>query len=202
MKFNQLIKVLSSIIVLIFSFQSLTKADDIRDFEIEGIALGDSALQFFSKNQIIKNSRDDHYVNNKYTPVQNDYFDFFQTYDAVDFNFRTNDSKFIIESLSGIIIYHNKPIENCYAKMKEIISDLDAEFSNLEKTDIKTSIHPSPKNKSRKSTYTHVYYNFNNGDSISVTCYDYSKEHGSQDHLNVNLQTKEFGDWLIYDAYN
>ena len=35
-------------------------------------------------------------------------------------------------------------------KMKEIISDLDAEFSNLEKTDIETSIHPSPKNKSRK----------------------------------------------------
>ena len=67
------------------------KADDIRDFEIEGIALGDSALQFFSKNQIIKNTRD-HYVDNKYTAVQNDYFDFFQTYHAVDFNFKTNDS--------------------------------------------------------------------------------------------------------------
>ena len=58
-----------------------------------------------------------------------------------------------------------------------------------------------PKNKSRKSTYTYKYYDFNNGDMISVTCYDYSKEHGSQDHLNVNLQTKEFGDWLSYEAY-
>ena len=36
---------------------------------------------------------------------------------------------------------------------------------------------------------------FSNGDMISVTCYDYSKEHGSQDHLNLNLQTKEFGDF-------
>ena len=196
-----MMKRLLLILILMLGFQTLTRADDIREFEIEGIALGDSALQFFSKNQIIKNTRD-HYVDNKYTPVQNDYFDFFQTYDAVDFNFKTNDSKFIIESLSGIINYQNKPIENCYAKMKEIISDLDAEFSNLEKTDIETSIHPSPKNKSRKSTYTHVYYYFNNGDSISVTCYDFSKEHGSQDHLNVNLQTKEFGNWLSYDAYN
>ena len=145
-------KKLLGIVVLSLLLSLSAKADDIRDFEIEGIALGDSALQFFSKNQIIKNSRDNHYVDNKYTPVQNDYFDFFQTYDAVDFNFKTNDSKFIIESLSGIINYQNKPIENCYAKMKEIISDLDAEFSNLEKTDIETSIHPSPKNKSRKKS--------------------------------------------------
>ena len=40
------------------------------------------------------------------------------------------------------------------------------------------------------------YFYFSNGDMISVTCYDYSKEHGSQDHLNLNLQTKEFGEWL------
>tara|TARA_Y100000590_G_C15549346_1_gene950281 strand:- start:14 stop:604 length:591 start_codon:yes stop_codon:yes gene_type:complete len=194
-------KTFLQVLFLIFIFQSYVNADDIRDFQIEGMSIGDSALKYFSKNQIIKNSRDDHYTNNKYTPVQNDYFDFFKTYDAVDFNFLTNDNKFIIVSLSGVIIYENKPIENCYAKMKEIIGVLDTEFYNLEKTDIKTSIHPSPKNKSGESTYTHVYYNFNNGDSISVTCYDYSKEHGSQDHLNLNLQTKEFGDWLIYEAY-
>ena len=59
-------RILITVLVLIFSLQSWTKADDIRDFEIEGIELGDSALQFFSKNQIIKNSRDDHYINNKY----------------------------------------------------------------------------------------------------------------------------------------
>ena len=37
------------ILILTFSFQSLTKADDIRDFEIEGISIGDSALDFFTK---------------------------------------------------------------------------------------------------------------------------------------------------------
>ena len=188
-------------LILIFSNQSLTKADDIRDFEIEGISIGDSALKFFTQEQIIKNSRNDHYTNSKYTPVQNDFFDFFKKYDAVDFNFKTNDSKFIIVSLSGVILYDDKDIEKCYVKMKEIISELDIAFSNLEQTDIGTSVHPSPKNKSKKSTYTYKYYDFSNGDMISVTCYDYSKEHGSQDHLNVNLQTKEFGKWLSYEAY-
>ena len=33
-------------LVLIFSFQSWTKADDIRDFEIEGMSIGDSLLNF------------------------------------------------------------------------------------------------------------------------------------------------------------
>ena len=37
------------ILILTFSFQSLSKADDIRDFEIEGMSIGDSALDFFTK---------------------------------------------------------------------------------------------------------------------------------------------------------
>ena len=35
-------KLFVAILVLIFSLQSWTKADDIRDFEIEGISIGDS----------------------------------------------------------------------------------------------------------------------------------------------------------------
>ena len=35
-----------------FSFQSWTKADDIRDFEIEGISIGSSLLEIFSKEEI------------------------------------------------------------------------------------------------------------------------------------------------------
>ena len=39
-------------LILIFSFQSWTKADDIRDFEIEGMSIGDSLLDYFSKKKI------------------------------------------------------------------------------------------------------------------------------------------------------
>ena len=42
-------RVFLSFLILIFSFQSWTKADDIRDFEIEGMSLGDSALNFLVK---------------------------------------------------------------------------------------------------------------------------------------------------------
>ena len=40
------------ILILTFSFQTLTKADDMSEFEIEGISIGDSALDFFSKEDI------------------------------------------------------------------------------------------------------------------------------------------------------
>jgi hypothetical protein len=52
------------ILILTFSFQTLAKADDIKDFEIEGMSIGDSALDYFSKDQIIKNSRN-YYKNKK-----------------------------------------------------------------------------------------------------------------------------------------
>jgi hypothetical protein len=52
------------ILILTFSFQTLAKADDIKDFEIEGMTIGDSALDYFSKDQIIKNSRN-YYKNKK-----------------------------------------------------------------------------------------------------------------------------------------
>ena len=89
-----------------FSFQTLTKADDIRDFEIEGMSIGDSALDYFSKDQITKNSRN-YYKNKKYTPVQNDNLSFFKIYDAVDFNFKTGDNKYIIHSISVDNISNN-----------------------------------------------------------------------------------------------
>ena len=43
------------ILVLIFSLQSWTKADDISDFEIEGMSIGDKIFQFIKKSDIIDN---------------------------------------------------------------------------------------------------------------------------------------------------
>ena len=47
-------KILLSILILVFSLQSWTKADDISEFQIEGISIGDSALNFYSKKEIKK----------------------------------------------------------------------------------------------------------------------------------------------------
>ena len=48
-------------LILIFSFQSWTKADDIKEFEIEGMSVGDSLLNYFSEEEIIKATRENQY---------------------------------------------------------------------------------------------------------------------------------------------
>ena len=56
-------KIFLSVLILIFSLQSWTKADDIRDFEIEGISVGDSLLDYFSEETIKKGIRKDRSYN-------------------------------------------------------------------------------------------------------------------------------------------
>ena len=45
-------RIFLSVPILIFSLQSWAKTDDITDFEIEGISIGDSLLNYFSKDEI------------------------------------------------------------------------------------------------------------------------------------------------------
>ena len=47
------------IIVFVTCFcKQVAFAQDIKNFQIEGISIGDSALDFFSENEIKKNTRD------------------------------------------------------------------------------------------------------------------------------------------------
>ena len=188
------------ILITILGLQFQTRADEISNFEIEGISIGDSALKFFSEEHIKSNSKN-YYKSKKYIPVQNDKTSFFKTYDAVDFAFKNDDKNYTIVSLVGIIQYHNKNIKDCYKKMDEIVSDLDKILINQKKYPKRTYKHSSPKNKSGKSIVTDIQYEFKGGDSIVVACYDYSIEHGDQDHLSVAIDTDKFIKWLTHEAW-
>ena len=50
-------KKLFIIIIILISFQTWTKADDIRDFQIEGMSIGDSLLDYYTEKKIKKNIR-------------------------------------------------------------------------------------------------------------------------------------------------
>ncbi len=181
----------SMIMILIFSFQSWTNADEIKEFEIEGISIGDSALNFFSKTQIINNTYG-YPGSDKYKRVQNDNLSFFKTYNAVDFRFKTNDKNYTIDSLSGIILFENN-IESCFVKQNEIVKDLLKILTDFERGD---SDHVYNDEHWKGSRSVQVSFTLNNGDIVSVHCNDYSEAHGGQDHLAVNLKIKEFDDFL------
>ena len=45
------------LIILVLSFQTLALADNIRYFQIEGMKIGDSALDYFSRAQLEDNEQ-------------------------------------------------------------------------------------------------------------------------------------------------
>ena len=181
------------ILILTLSFQTLSKADDIKDFEIEGMSIGDSLLDFFSKSEIKKNSKN-YYKNKKYTPVENTNYPFFKDYYAVDVAYKSKDKKFIIHSLAGIIDYKKKDMKKCYVQMNEIIEDITMMFPNFEIGKTNTFKHKADKTK--KSIFKTKSFWSDEG-RISVTCYDYSLELGWDDHLSVAIQTNGFNTFLL-----
>ena len=48
-------KLSTYLFLILFSFQASSLADDIRDFQIEGMSIGDSLLDFMTENEIEMN---------------------------------------------------------------------------------------------------------------------------------------------------
>ena len=83
------------ILILIFNLSNFSFADDIRDFQIEGMGIGDSALDFFPEEVIKNNIELDYYKNikNKKFYLSEFYkFPIFKTYDALQVVLKTNDN--------------------------------------------------------------------------------------------------------------
>ena len=193
----KLIKIIIIQIILIVSFQSLIKADDIRDFQIEGMSVGDSLLDYFTEEDI-KNFEKSYYSKSKkYYRIENNY-NFNKTlkiYDGIAFEIKENDSKYKLESINGILSYKYE-IEKCYPKKEEIVKKIS---SSLNKSKSKSYIFNYP-NDNGKSEVTDFIYS--NG-SIRVWCSDYSKkgEKIFYDFLGVLVSTKEHDDWIKNEAY-
>ena len=189
-------RILIAVLILIYSLQSWTKADEVNEMSIEGLSVGDSALTFFTKEDIDKNTFD-YYKIKTFVPVQIDKLDFFKTYDAVDFSYRKNDSKYIITGLNGIL-FITDPIE-CEKKLDQIILEISPVFNDaieIEKAEIIHDSDPSGKSKIIEKQWV-----LTNGDRILVQCYNFDASFNSQNHLSVTLRTKEFHEFLRKIAY-
>lgn len=183
------------VLVLIFSLQSLTKADEISDFQIEGISIGDSALDFYSKIEILKGTKQ-YFKSDRYTIVE--IKKNLKLYDLLQFTFLTNDKTKDITSLSGIV-YYRENIKNCYDEIDNIYRDVKQIFPNFRDDGKLTYKHNS--DKSGKSSITDYVLISNNKDEIQIGCTDFSKIHGGDDHLNIAIKTHGYRKFLRNEAY-
>ena len=83
-------------------------------------------------------------------------------------------------------------------KKNEIEKELSEIFKDAEKTDYGTTKHAA--DKSGKSTITSIYWRLAFGDTVSLECYDWSKEIETtknwRDHLRISVVKKELGTWI------
>jgi hypothetical protein len=191
------------ILILSFSFQTLTKADDISDFEIEGMGIGDSLLNFYNKKEILVNKVDwyDLREKNRYLSFafgEND----FKKYDFVDIWTIYNDENYKIEGVAGSIYFGEnadfKNINDCYAKQNEVANQISKLFKNTPKKGPIKIIHNADKTKN--STYTDFYFYFGDNHNITISCYDWSKkmedENNRKDHFSIFIRSNELDTWL------
>ena len=186
------------IFILTLSFQSWTKADDIRDFQIEGMSIGDSLLDFATVGKINLGERK-YYNDNKYT-VTELYPDDFKikkyTYDRFQFDFKEKDNKKIIKTFSGVVSYkHN--IKDCYEKLDQVYKDVVSIFNTWDDLGKETYNHTGSGGK----ITDYVLVN-KSRDEIQIACYDYFDDKINQDHFRISLRTFEYRVWLQEKAYN
>ena len=186
------------ILFIILNLQSFGKADEIRDFQIEGISVGDSLLDYYDENHIKEQiNRFDQYPGSDIF-VRGQFYKDLKEYDALIIHFKKRDKNYKIYQISGVLEY-SKSINDCYEKMDSIDSEIKGVTSSLIKKS-NNGIHRG--DDSGKSTYQTYVYEFDNKDAIHIQCYDWSKNVNFVDHLRLSLTFNEFRKWIREKAYN
>lgn len=195
-------KIFIALLVLIFSLQSWTKADDITDFQIEGMSIGDSLLLHVSKNEIDQLRKYNVYPNKDYYTlyIEKEFLKL-NTYDFLQIDLKKNDKNFIIPVIGGIINFPNN-IDKCKLKKKEIINEIISTYPNLNRED-RNITHPQ--DKTNKSYVYQTYFRLNSG-AIVIDCEDWSADkeisNNYKDQLKVYVISNEYNKWINNEAYN
>ena len=184
------------ILILTFSFQSWTKADDIRDFEIEGISIGDNLINYMTKKDIINNDEGHYPKNSKFFEVN--YTGTKNQYDFINFGVKRKDNNFAIYYIRAMNIVDNK---NQCIKIKNVIAkDLKKLFPNSYFQEGNQK-HYFYKNSTQYISQFSFKSDANASDHTRVECMIVSdkdkKIHGDlMSTLEVIISAEEFSKWL------
>jgi len=188
-------KILLTIFILLFSCPLF--AEDISDFEIEGMSVGDSLLDFMSEDEINKALKNPFvHKDNKFiiifTSITN-----FKNYEIVQVTLKPEDKNYILHSIEGQIESFNN-INECLKIKDEVVEELTELFNDTATIKIDNGKH-SYDETGNTMVYS-VFFNINSGGVASVECYDWSEALTSKenwkDNLNVGTMSEEYANYL------
>ena len=193
-------RIIIIIVIFFINLQSFTKADDIKDFQIDGMTPGESLLKHFNKSEIKEALRNaTFYPKSKKMKVILLYPNKKSNYEEYDFHILNNDPKFIIQSVKGRL---KMPIKECLEKKKGVVNEIEY-------------ILPKAKKRNYINRYNNAYgkskahltdFVFSEG-SVRVWCSDWDTNNKLvinnkwTDALNVGINPKNVLYFIDNEAY-
>ena len=183
--------------LILFSLQTPSWADDIKELQIEGMSIGDSLLDYFSEKEINSSLRLNYEESDFYKiEIRNNKF---EIYEIVGFHFKAYDQRYEIFGISGSTLI-TKSFKECLADKEKIEKEISLIFEKSRRFDHGT-LNPA---WDKKTKFNQVEFYLENNDSVVVTCYDWSKkaeqENGWNDNISVELYLKELSDFIRKDT--
>ena len=173
-------KKLLGILVLGLLLSTSAYPDNIKDFQIEEISIGDSALDYFSEAQLEDNELDWH--NFSYKEYSTSLLPGKGIYDWLHVSYKSDDDNFTIEGLVGVLVKKNYDNKECNKELNTTALDLSKFFKNTKqgkKEKYKIAYNPRKifqvADLSGKSTVTSISFNFIDEGEIILACYDMDK---------------------------
>jgi hypothetical protein len=166
-------------LVLLTSTNAYT--DNIKDFKIENISIGDSALDYFTESQLDNSELD--WFNYSYKEYSTSLLPGRGIYDWFKITYKNEDYNYIIEGLAGIVVKKNYEEDKCNKQLDSTALNLSKLFKNTKSEEKKTYrvVYDPSKifqetNLSGKSKLTSIFFDFKQEGKIILSCYDMDKE--------------------------
>ena len=173
-------KKILGVVVLSFFLSTSAYTDNIKDFQIENISIGDSALDYFNESQIENSELD--WFNYSYKEYSTSLLSGKGIYDWFKISYKSDDEDFIIEGLVGIIVKKKYDDDECNKELDTTALNISKLFKNTKKE--KKQLHKvvyNPRkifqetNPSGKSTVTSISFDFIDEGKIILSCYNMDK---------------------------
>tara|TARA_Y100000741_G_C18088523_1_gene491717 strand:+ start:56 stop:631 length:576 start_codon:yes stop_codon:yes gene_type:complete len=190
-------KILLTIFLLFLP--SFVLGEDITEFEIEGMSVGDSLLDYYTETEINNAPKTIYPNSDKYYQIVLQPKNKTQ-YNDYSIGVKKGDTTYTIKLLSGLI-YFDDSIDRCLNHKDMVFKDISSMFS-----------------KNQLSEYEYIYDTLADGKSIAyisdfelvsgfirIYCIEYSdatkNEIGFMDSFSIDITSLEYINWINDEAY-
>jgi len=198
------------LIISVLFFQTLSLADNIQYFQVEGMKIGDSALNYFSESQLEDNEQGWH--NYSYEEYSTSLMPGRSIYDWFLVSYKNDDNNFIIVGLVAGIGKKNYQRKECNNKLDEVALNISELFKNTTKEQKKFYELESDAAQTYpftgKSSVTSLSFNFLDGAKIILACYKMDKKEAKEnqsflksilkqnDSFRIDIRSSTFVNYL------